>query len=1026
MTDYLFPHERQQLQVQRKRQQIINWVLALWAGIPTGLITARLLYESHPLQFVSFGGWFPSLVLIVPAALIWRGLFWIAHPTDRQSLFPAAAGAIISLALWIHILAPALNVNLLRGYLLLAGAFILWTVLVMGVRIQQQTTWYGGVAAGGAALFAYLLTLQRTIGRADTFEFQVTAPVLGVAHPTGYPLYIILGKIFSLLPLGKMATRVNSVSLLAATATVVLLFFVFRRVLKVDRYIAVLGALAFGFSPVFWSQAVVAEIYALHNVFVIAIMGLLLWLVGRPSADTENNDQTDDKDDEIAPRIMLLFGLIGLSLTNHLTTVLLLPGVALAIYLAKPKLSRRQWLAAAGLLIGGLLLYIYIPLRWPALHDGQSMPFGEFIGWITGSRFSGALQLGAMFKGERWAIVYRLLLDQYLWIGIVLGIIGLITLILRNPRAAAVTGLIFVAQGFYGLNYLVPDISVFLIPMYLIQAIWIGYGVSTILQWVGAGIKKPPPYWFQLAILTAFALIPLSEVWQIAPTFDWSDEETLEAWGRYVLALPLAEDSAVLADSEKIAPLEYLHRIEGLRPDVPMVVLGTEEEYLSNLYTRLDQGETVYLARFLPGLEGAYHLRSLGPLIEVGTEPLLGMSLLSGEVQRWENGIELLGYQLDNDILHIGETAHLTLYWQAEETIPDNYQVRIRLVAPDGTVVWKSAPAYPVSNRYPTIAWKAPEIIPDYHAIPLDYTLLDYNYSVQVSLTPPFSDDFSPLIDGEQWAEIAGLDIQATADNAPIIGNRTALVFNRGWLRGVEAPENAPSGGAVDITASWQVETSGQPTRTFWTKNMSLAANGSNDLPVNTFSLNRVLLVETTPKAEIETLNWELSGGPMRCGWLKKVSENCLIATTVIQGQAAAQAVANFDNQILLASVNFTAGQLQPGQTANVTLVWQGLRHLDEDYTIFVHLLGPDGRLHGQVDSWPVQGTYPTSTWQSGELIYDNYSVPLAPDAPPGSYQLEIGVYLLGTNARLNVLDAVGQPVDDKIILEGLIVPETP
>jgi hypothetical protein len=346
------------------------------------------------------------------------------------------------------------------------------------------------------------------------------------------------------------------------------------------------------------------------------------------------------------------------------------------------------------------------------------------------------------------------------------------------------------------------------------------------------------------------------------------------------------------------------------------------------------------------------------------------------------------------------------------------------LVAPDGTIAWESDPAYPVSNRYPTIAWKAPEIIPDYHAVPLGYTLLDYNYTVQVSLTPPFSDDFSLLADGECWAEIASLDIQPAADDAPVIGNRTALVFNRGWLRGVEAPESAPSGGAVDITASWQVETSGQPTRTFWTENMSLAANGSNDLPVNTFSLNRVLSDEIHPDAEV--LNWELSGGPMRCGWLKKVSENCLIATTVMQGQAAAQAVANFDNQMLLVSVDFIAGQLQPGQSANVTLVWQGLRKMDEDYTIFVHLLGPDGLLHGQVDNWPVQGTYPTSTWQSGELIYDSYAVPLDPDAPPGSYQLEIGVYLLGTNARLNVLDAAGQPVDDKTILDGLLVPETP
>jgi hypothetical protein len=97
---------------------------------------------------------------------------------------------------------------------------------------------------------------------------------------------------------------------------------------------------------------------------------------------------------------------------------------------------------------------------------------------------------------------------------------------------------------------------------------------------------------------------------------------------------------------------------------------------------------------------------------------------------------------------------------------------------------------------------------------------------------------------------------------------------------------------------------------------------------------------------------------------------------------------------------------------------------MDEDYTIFVHLLGPDGRLHGQIDQWPVQGTYPTGTWQPDEIVEDRVLVLLNADAPPGTYQLEIGVYLLGNNTRLPIINAEGLPIDDRVLLVGLIVPE--
>jgi hypothetical protein len=75
--------------------------------------------------------------------------------------------------------------------------------------------------------------------------------------------------------------------------------------------------------------------------------------------------------------------------------------------------------------------------------------------------------------------------------------------------------------------------------------------------------------------------------------------------------------------------------------------------------------------------------------------------------------------------------------------------------------------------------------------------------------------------------------------------------------------------------------------------------------------------------------------------------------------------------------------------------------------------VGPDGRLYGQADSWPVQGTYPTSQWAPGSEVEDRYAVPLGADAPPGSYRVEVGWYHLETMQRLQILDEKGDPMAD-------------
>jgi uncharacterized membrane protein len=98
-------------------------------------------------------------------------------------------------------------------------------------------------------------------------------------------------------------------------------------------------------------------------------------------------------------------------------------------------------------------------------------------------------------------------------------------------------------------------------------------------------------------------------------------------------------------------------------------------------------------------------------------------------------------------------------------------------------------------------------------------------------------------------------------------------------------------------------------------------------------------------------------------------------------------------------------------------LYWQALRKMETDYTVFVHVLGPDGQIWAQRDIAPDNGAYPTSRWRAGEMVADPARVALPPDLPDGTLVVVVGMYSLDTGQRLPVLDEQGQPVDDKVVL---------
>ena len=125
----------------------------------------------------------------------------------------------------------------------------------------------------------------------------------------------------------------------------------------------------------------------------------------------------------------------------------------------------------------------------------------------------------------------------------------------------------------------------------------------------------------------------------------------------------------------------------------------------------------------------------------------------------------------------------------------------------------------------------------------------------------------------------------------------------------------------------------------------------------------------------------------------------------------------NLGNQVELLGYNLDRTSVKPGESLHLTLYWRALTAMDASYTVFTHLLDGESRIWGQKDNVPKAGTYPTTLWVEREVIADQYEIVVKPDAPPGQYVIEVGMYLAQSGQRLPVLDESGQVQGDRVLL---------
>lgn len=431
--------------------------------------------------------------------------------------------------------------------------------------------WITG-AVVAAPLAAYVLTLSPSVGFIDSGELAAVVSTFGVAHPTGYPLFTILGRLFSLIPLPLLPIQqLNLFSALLCSASSAMAFLAFRRFLlqsgrQGDTALATIsaagGALVLAFSETFWSQALAIEVYALHALFI----STMLYILARLTDAVNEGQGTDGR--------WLALGcyVLGLSFGNHMTTILLVPGLFTACMMLYGWRGR----AIAGLLksglwtVAGLTVYAVLPIRArqsPPFNWGYVAEFERFWWHITGKQYRVWIFSSTEAAGRQFAYFIDSLPAEFAYAGLALAAVGAAALVTKDRPLAVVSAVLFVVCVAYAINYDIHDIDSYFLLAYTMVALWSAFGLRAIAGWLG----RSPAEAGKIAAATGALAVGL-QIWSLTGGVSQRGNYVVEDYTKLVMG-KLPANAMILSYQWDywVSASYYYQYAERYRPDVAVI-----------------------------------------------------------------------------------------------------------------------------------------------------------------------------------------------------------------------------------------------------------------------------------------------------------------------------------------------------------------------------------------------------------------------------------------------------------------------
>jgi len=441
----------------------------------------------------------------------------------------------------------------------------------------------------------YLLTLCPTVSTGDSGELISAAYTLGVPHSPGYPLFCLFGKLFTFIPIGSIAYRVNLMCAFFASLSAVVIYFIIFRLIQrinpetafINKFLpAVVSSLIYAYSNTFWSQAVSAEVYAIWIFFLsLSFLILIIWTEKETVKSSSNLDSRFRGNDN--PRkdyyLYLFSFLYGVSFTCHQLTVFFAPGCLALILMYRPKIWR-EWktlFLMFDFFLLGLCLYLYVPLRAaanPGMNWNRIKDINGFVDYLLRRQYgSPSENFSPAYVTQAFNFdfaKFKQLLGYFKYEFspfCVLFIFGFIPLIFKAKRYLISFLLILIFSGLRIWMNISPQEAhsiyigrVYLLAGFLIIVVLLGLGIYYLLDFYTRRDKRI--LYLSLALL--IALMPTAPLALNYMENDQSQNFVAYDYGKNILDT-LDKDAILLGHGDNaLFILAYLKLAEKLRPDV--------------------------------------------------------------------------------------------------------------------------------------------------------------------------------------------------------------------------------------------------------------------------------------------------------------------------------------------------------------------------------------------------------------------------------------------------------------------------
>lgn len=556
------------------------------------------------------------------------------------------------------------------------------------------------LALSSIAFLFYHLTLTPSLSylSPDGNELATIPYILGLAHMPGYPLYTWLGKVFTWLPFGDVAHRINLMSAALGALGIGGLYLITISLLHprtpsplLRRAGASLVALLLAFSPTYWSQAVIAEVYA-PNIALIALTLLALLYWERTRRDHH----------------FFLFALIfGLSLGTHISNLGFAPAFILFVLLTDRSVLKRPtwWLAGLAGFGLGVAQFAWLPFKASTLNDRMMLERAPttlkgIYNYTLGAfpQFKFAFPFSEL--PDRVVIYLYLLTRQFGWLSLILGVIGLGALLLRRPRHYHLLVGMYLVHVWFFIQYRAFDLDVFFLPAHFLWAIFLTFGIVEMLgglasigNLISRGQAPRVAHWLIAALTVAVVIIPLA---RNMTTSDHSYDVAINDFYTNVWEM-LPSDSTLLTQGGVFGyDAFYWQLVYDTRADVLLPTLPTPNPSPSDLH-----GRELYSTTTMTGQNRARGPGALPPNlisgdiwqvpvligVQTGAPSLGGRGRLvlyhlidhppnlvvkdaepSIRVDVDLDGVNLIGADLDFRTIESGGRVHLVLYWRFDQS----------------------------------------------------------------------------------------------------------------------------------------------------------------------------------------------------------------------------------------------------------------------------------------------------------------------------------------------------------------------